>query len=168
MMLACRLAIAERAYQQAVSYARDRVQGTPLEGEKGQAIVHHPDVLRLLTGMRAEIEACGPCFLLAGSALIGRTTCPEMRRSVADAGDLLIPVIKGWMTERSLQRHPMPFRSMAAWGYRETGAAQHFRDARILPIYEAQPPSRPMTGLPQDLRDNGAAVRDLIGEIRST
>ena len=63
------LAIAERAYQQSVSYARDRVQGTPLECEKGQAIIHHPDVLRLLTGMRAEIEAMRPCFWSGGSAL---------------------------------------------------------------------------------------------------
>ena len=51
------LSLSERAYQQAVGYARDRVQGTPLEGEKGQPILHHPDVLRLLTAMRGELEA---------------------------------------------------------------------------------------------------------------
>ena len=110
------LAIAERAYQQAVSYARDRVQGTPLEGEKGQAIVHHPDVLRLLTGMRAEIEAMRALLLVGGLSLdrAHHLSGDEAEQWQVRA-NLLIPVIKGWMTERSLQLTPMPFRFMAAW-----------------------------------------------------
>ena len=164
------LAIAERAYQQAVSYARDRIQGTPLEGEKGQAIVHHPDVLRLLTGMRAEIEAMRALLLVGGLSLdrAHHLSGDEAEQWQARA-NLLIPVIKGWMTERSLQLTSDAVQVHGGMGFiEETGAAQHFRDARILPIYEGTTAIQANDLVfRKTLRDNGAAVRDLIDEIRS-
>ena len=163
------LAISERAYQQAVSYARDRVQGTPLERERGDAIVHHPDVLRLLTGMRAEIEAMRALLLVGGASL---------DRAHLQSGDdaafwqtranLLIPVIKGWMTERSLQLTSDAVQVHGGMGFiEETGAAQHLRDARILPIYEGTTAIQANDLIfRKTLRDNGDAVRILLAEIR--
>ena len=164
------LAIAERAYQQAVSYARDRVQGTPLEGEKGQTIVHHPDVLRLLTGMRAEIEAMRALLLVGGASLdLAHHLTGEEAERWQTRANLLIPVIKGWMTERSLQLTSDAVQVHGGMGFiEETGAAQHFRDARILPIYEGTTAIQANDLVfRKTLRDNGAAVRDLIGEIRA-
>ena len=88
------LSISERAYQQAVGYARDRVQGTPLEGEKGQSIVHHPDVLRLLTAMRAEIEAMRAVLLVGGVSLDRAHPLPGDEGDFCpERANLRIPVI---------------------------------------------------------------------------
>jgi len=163
------LSLSERAYQQAVSYARDRVQGTPLEGEKGQTILHHPDVLRLLTAMRGEIEAMRALLLVGGYSL-------DMAH--ADTGDdaafwqtranLLIPVIKGWLTERSLELTSDALQVHGGMGFiEETGAAQHYRDARILPIYEGTTAIQANDLIfRKTLRDGGAGVRSLLAEIR--
>jgi alkylation response protein AidB-like acyl-CoA dehydrogenase len=163
------LAISERAYQQAVSYARDRVQGTPLERERGDAIVHHPDVLRLLTGMRAEIEAMR-ALLLVGGASLDRAHLLSGDDAVfwQTRANLLIPVIKGWMTERSLQLTSDAVQVHGGMGFiEETGAAQHLRDARILPIYEGTTAIQANDLIfRKTLRDNGDAVRILLAEIR--
>ena len=163
------LAISERAYQQAVGYARDRVQGTPLEREHGDAIVHHPDVLRLLTGMRAEIEAMRALLLVGGASL---DRAHLLSGDDADfwqtRANLLIPVIKGWMTERSLQLTSDAVQVHGGMGFiEETGAAQHLRDARILPIYEGTTAIQANDLIfRKTLRDNGDAVRILLAEIR--
>ena len=163
------LAISERAYQQAVTYARDRVQGTPLERERGDAIVHHPDVLRLLTGMRAEIEAMR-ALLLVGGASLDRAHLLSGDDAVfwQTRANLLIPVIKGWMTERSLQLTSDAVQVHGGMGFiEETGAAQHLRDARILPIYEGTTAIQANDLIfRKTLRDNGDAVRVLLAEIR--
>ena len=163
------LAISERAYQQAVAYARDRVQGTPLERERGDAIVHHPDVLRLLTGMRAEIEAMR-ALLLVGGASLDRAHLLSGDDAVfwQTRANLLIPVIKGWMTERSLQLTSDAVQVHGGMGFiEETGAAQHLRDARILPIYEGTTAIQANDLIfRKTLRDNGDAVRVLLAEIR--
>ena len=164
------LSMSDRAYQQAVAYARDRVQGTPLERERGDTILHHPDVLRLLTAMRGEIEAMRALLLVGGYSL---------DRAHADGGggsgfwdaraNLLIPVIKGWLTERSLQLTSDALQVHGGMGFiEETGAAQHFRDARILPIYEGTTAIQANDLVfRKTLRDGGEAVRGLIAEIRS-
>ena len=164
------LSMSDRAYQQAVAYARDRVQGTPLERARGDTILHHPDVLRLLTAMRGEIEAMRALLLVGGYSL---------DRAHADGGDgsgfwdaranLLIPVIKGWLTERSLQLTSDALQVHGGMGFiEETGAAQHFRDARILPIYEGTTAIQANDLVfRKTLRDGGEAVRGLIAEIRS-
>jgi len=164
------LSMSDRAYQQAVSYARDRVQGTPLERERGDTIVHHPDVLRLLTAMRGEIEAMRALLLVGGYSLDKAHANDD-----ADAGfwqdraNLLIPVIKGWLTERSLQLTSDALQVHGGMGFvEETGAAQHFRDARILPIYEGTTAIQANDLVfRKTLRDGGEAVRRLITEIRA-
>ena len=163
------LAISERAYQQAVGYARDRVQGTPLERERGDAIVHHPDVLRLLTGMRAEIEAMRALLLVGGASLDrAHLLSGDDATFWQTRANLLIPVIKGWMTERSLQLTSDAVQVHGGMGFiEETGAAQHLRDARILPIYEGTTAIQANDLMfRKTLRDNGDAVRILLAEIR--
>ncbi|MCH2553670.1 MAG: acyl-CoA dehydrogenase [SAR116 cluster bacterium] len=164
------LSMSDRAYQQAVAYARDRVQGTPLEHEKGDTIIHHPDVLRLLTAMRGEIEAMRALLLVGGFSLD-----KAHEEAGADAefwetrANLLIPVIKGWLTERSLQLTSDALQVHGGMGFiEETGAAQHYRDARILPIYEGTTAIQANDLVfRKTLRDGGAAVRSLIAEIRT-
>ena len=163
------LAISERAYQQAVGYARDRVQGTPLERERGDAIIHHPDVLRLLTGMRAEIEAMRALLLVGGASLDrAHLLSGDDAAFWQTRANLLIPVIKGWMTERSLQLTSDAVQVHGGMGFiEETGAAQHLRDARILPIYEGTTAIQANDLIfRKTLRDNGDAVRVLLAEIR--
>jgi alkylation response protein AidB-like acyl-CoA dehydrogenase len=163
------LAISERAYQQAVGYARDRVQGTPLEGEKGQSIIHHPDVLRLLTTMRGEIEAMRALLLVGGLCLDkAEHLAGEDAVFWQERANLLIPVIKGWMTEKSLQLTSDAVQVHGGMGFiEETGAAQHYRDARILPIYEGTTAIQANDLIfRKTLRDGGAAVRQLMADIR--
>jgi len=164
------LSMSDRAYQQAVAYARDRVQGTPLEREKGDTIIHHPDVLRLLTAMRGEIEAMRALLLVGGFSLD-----KAHEEAGADSefwetrANLLIPVIKGWLTERSLQLTSDALQVHGGMGFiEETGAAQHYRDARILPIYEGTTAIQANDLVfRKTLRDGGASVRSLIAEIRA-
>ena len=164
------LAVSDRAYQQAVSYARDRVQGTPLERERGDTIIHHPDVLRLLTAMRGEIEAMRALLLVGGFSLdmahAGGDDDAEFWQTRAN---LLIPVIKGWLTERSLELTSDALQVHGGMGFiEETGAAQHYRDARILPIYEGTTAIQANDLIfRKTLRDGGEGVRALLAEIRS-
>ena len=164
------LSMSDRAYQQAVSYARDRVQGTPLERERGDTIVHHPDVLRLLTAMRGEIEAMRALLLVGGYSLdMAHANGGTDTDFWQNRANLLIPVIKGWLTERSLQLTSDALQVHGGMGFiEETGAAQHFRDARILPIYEGTTAIQANDLVfRKTLRDGGEAVRSLITEIRN-
>lgn len=164
------LAISDRAYQQALGYARDRVQGTPLQGEAGQSILHHPDVLRLITTMKAEIEAMR-AVLLVGGASLDKAANLDGDEKVAwqERANLLIPIIKGWMTEKSLSITSYAMQIHGGMGFiEETGAAQHYRDARILPIYEGTTAIQANDLVfRKTLRDGGAAVRRLVDEIRT-
>mgnify|MGYP001389701176 CR=1 FL=1 len=164
------LAISERAFQQARGYAKDRVQGVPLDGKKGDAIVNHPDVLRLLGGMKAEIEAMRALMLIGAAAMdkAKHATDDEKENLNARAG-LLIPIIKGWMTERSLQITSDAVQVHGGMGFiEETGAAQHYRDARILTIYEGTTAIQANDLVfRKTIRDNGTAVTSLIDEINS-
>ena len=164
------LAISERAFQQARGYAKDRVQGVPLDGKKGDAIVNHPDVLRLLGGMKAEIEAMRALMLVGAAAMdkAKHATDDEKENLNARAG-LLIPIIKGWMTERSLQITSDAVQVHGGMGFiEETGAAQHYRNARILTIYEGTTAIQANDLVfRKTIRDNGTAVTSLIDEINS-
>lgn len=162
------LAISERAYQQARGYAKDRVQGTPLDGKKGDAIVNHPDVLRLLGGMKSEIEAMRALMLIGAAAMDKANHATNNEKVNLDARvGLLIPIIKGWMTERSLQITSDALQIHGGMGFiEETGAAQHYRDARILPIYEGTTAIQANDLVfRKTIRDNGNAVNSLIDEI---
>ena len=164
------LAISDRAYQHALAYTRDRVQGTPLQGEKGQPILNHPDVLRLMTTMKAEIEAMRALLLVGGGALdLAHGGAADDDGFWQERANLLIPIIKGWMTERSLVLTSDALQVHGGMGFiEETGAAQHYRDARILPIYEGTTAIQANDLVfRKTLRDNGKAVRRLLTEIRT-
>jgi len=162
------LAISERAYQQARTYARDRVQGVPLDRKKGDAIVHHPDVLRLLGTMKAEIEAMRALMMIGAATMDKARHASDAEKPDLEARvGLLIPVIKGWMTERAQQITSDALQIHGGMGFiEETGAAQHYRDARILPIYEGTTAIQANDLVfRKTIRDNGAAVNSLFDEI---
>ena len=164
------LAVAERGYQQAVGYARDRVQGTPLDRAPGTPIIHHPDVLRLLSVMRAEIEAMRGLTLLGGAALDRAQHGPAADRARLDErASLLIPILKGWLTERSVALTSDALQVHGGMGFiEETGAAQHYRDSRILTIYEGTTAIQANDLVfRKTLRDGGAAVRALLADIEA-
>jgi len=166
------VAISERAYQQALGYARDRVQG-PVAGRDGPApILHHPDVRRMLMTIRATTEAMRALSLSTGSHLDHAHRNPDVAaRAAHDARvQLLTPVVKGWCTETSQVLTSLGIQVHGGMGYvEETGAAQHYRDARITTIYEGT------TGIQANdlmgrktLRDGGQAVRALLSDMRDT
>lgn len=133
------LAISERAYQLARSYALDRKQGKA-PGVKGSAtIIHHPDVRRMLLVMKSQIEAMrAAAYYIAGTRDLTDHSDDEAEQSAAENRlDLLTPVIKAWMTEIAQELTSLGIQVQGGMGFvEETGAAQHMRDARVLPIYE--------------------------------
>lgn len=165
--------IAERAYQQARDYARERVQGPPIGTQPGEraAIVHHPDVRRMLMTMKAQIEAMRALALTTARSIdFGRCHPDAAVRAYHRARlDLLTPVVKGWCTELAVELTSLGIQVHGGMGYvEETGACQYFRDARITTIYEGT------TGIQAgDLvgrkifRDGGQAARTLVEEIRA-
>ena len=154
------LAISERATQQAAAYAMERRQGTPLDGKEGEAIIGHPDVLRLVAGMRADVMAMRG---LAGLGAVAMDRGDEVRLG------LLVPIIKGWLTEQAQQITSAAVQVHGGMGFiEETGVAQHYRDARILPIYEGTTAIQANDLIfRKTLRDNGAAVGALLDDIDS-
>ncbi len=164
------LAIAERAYQQARAYARERKQGKPVGWTgNGAAIVEHPDVRRMLMSMKARIEAMrGLLYRVAADHDVAHAhPDPEVRAAAQRRVDLLTPVAKGWCTETGIELASIGVQVHGGMGYiEETGAAQHWRDSRITTIYEGT------TGIQANalvgrgvLRDGGATVAELIAEI---
>ncbi|HMP63212.1 MAG TPA: acyl-CoA dehydrogenase family protein, partial [Phenylobacterium sp.] len=132
--------IAERAYQQALAYARDRRQGRSVwTGESAAPIFDHPDVRRSLALMKARIEAArGICLMTGVLADQARLAADEAVRTGARARqELLTPIAKAWSTDMGVEVASMGMQIHGGMGFiEETGAAQHYRDARIAPIYE--------------------------------
>ena len=161
------LAVSERAYQQSKMYAFDRVQGIPIDGKKGDPIIDHPDVLRLASTMKSEVEA------MRALAIYGVFALDMTKSSQSEYWDtkssLMIPIIKGWLTERSLEITSNAIQIHGGMGFiEETGIAQHYRDARILPIYEGTTAIQANDLVfRKTLRDNGKAITDLITEINT-
>ncbi|MEM9211764.1 MAG: acyl-CoA dehydrogenase [Pseudomonadota bacterium] len=158
------LSISNRAYYQALAYANERKQGTPMGREEGAAIIHHPDVARLLSTMRAEIEA------MRGLALYG-AMCLD--RGHHDAtwqarAEYLVPIIKGWLTERSLAITSDGVQVHGGMGFiEETGAAQHYRDAKILTIYEGTTAIQANDLIGRKTgKDKGAIAFALLAEVK--
>ncbi|MGB2435993.1 MAG: acyl-CoA dehydrogenase [Candidatus Puniceispirillales bacterium] len=159
------LAISERACQQAISYAMDRKQGTPLGGKEGDPIIGHPDVLRLVASMRADIMAMRS-LLGIGAAAMDMASHNQVK-SHQDRLGLLVPIIKGWLTELSLEITSQAVQVHGGMGFiEETGAAQHYRDARILPIYEGTTAIQANDLVfRKTLRDGGASIMALLDEM---
>jgi alkylation response protein AidB-like acyl-CoA dehydrogenase len=169
------VAIAERAYQQALDYARSRVQGRPIgTGRDGSVppIVHHPDVRRMLLVMRAGTEAMRALSYYAAAAIdrAGAETDPDARFRAERRVDLLIPVLKAWCTDLGVEIASLGVQVHGGMGYiEETGAAQHLRDARIAPIYEGTNGIQANDLVGRKLgRDGGEAAREFFGEIRAS
>jgi acyl-CoA dehydrogenase len=134
--------ISEGAYQHALAYARDRVQGkavgTPKDAKVG-TIIQHPDVRRMLMSMKAQTEAMRALAYVTAASLDAAHAHPdEVQRARHQAFvDLMIPVVKGWCTENAQQITSDGVQVHGGMGYiEETGAAQFYRDARIITIYE--------------------------------
>jgi alkylation response protein AidB-like acyl-CoA dehydrogenase len=135
------VAVAERAYQKAAGYARDRVQSRPVDGSGAgaAAIVHHPDVRRMLMTMRSLTEGARALALVAaGLHDVGRAHPDAQQREAHEAAyEFLVPIVKGFSTEMSIEVASLGVQVHGGMGYiEETGAAQYYRDARILTIYE--------------------------------
>ena len=164
------LAIAERAYQQAVVYAETRVQGTPLAQETGVPINRHPDVLRLLSVMRSEIDAMRALIFTGANAMdIADNTVSEVNADEQKRASVLIPIIKGWITELSVFHCSNGLQVHGGMGFiEETGAAQYLRDSRILPIYEGTTAIQANDLIfRKTVRDEGRTIRNLLDEIET-
>jgi alkylation response protein AidB-like acyl-CoA dehydrogenase len=167
------VAISERAYQQARQFALDRVQGKTLgrEGAPSAGIIGHPDVRRMLMGMKARIEAMRAlAYYTAGLMDRAHGHADDAQRRQAQARvDLLIPVVKGWCTENSLGITSTGVQIHGGMGYiEETGASQHLRDARITTIYEGTTGIQANDLIGRKLaRDGGAAMKQLIDDMRA-
>jgi len=167
------IALAERAYQKAVSYAKERVQGKDLLGSAGAvAIIEHPDVKRMLMTMRAYTEgARSLAYAAAAAADQAQYALDEKTKQESQAFyEFLVPIVKGFSTEMAVQVASLGVQVHGGMGFiEETGAAQYYRDARILPIYEGTTAiqANDLIGR-KTLRDGGAIARAIAQQIMLT
>ena len=159
------MAISEAARQKALEYANTRIQGTPINREKGTPIIGHGDVKRLLLSMRSLTEAMRALILV--SAEIMERAHNGDKKSIMREG-FLIPIIKGWSTELAQEVTSNGVQIHGGMGFiEETGAAQYMRDARILPIYEGTNAIQANDFMfRKTIRDNGKAAKELLDEIK--
>ncbi len=159
------MAISEAARQKALEYANTRIQGTPINREKGTPIIGHGDVKRLLLSMRSLTEAMRALILV--SAEIMERAHNGDNKSIMREG-FLIPIIKGWSTELAQEVTSNGVQIHGGMGFiEETGAAQYMRDARILPIYEGTNAIQANDFMfRKTIRDNGKAAKQLLDEIK--
>ena len=164
---------AERAYQRAVAYARDRIQGTEV-GVKGGPkvpIIKHPDVRRMLMSMRSRVEAMRALAYVTAAAQDHAHANPDAvaRAKAQGFADLMIPVVKGWSTESAIDIASLGVQVHGGMGFiEETGAAQHLRDARITTIYEGTTAIQANDLIGRKIaRENGETVKLVIAEMRA-
>ena len=168
------IAVSEAAYQKAVAYARDRVQSRPVDASLPGAapIIHHPDVRRMLMTMRATTEACRALALVGAAAHDAAHAHPDaaVRKQNQVFYEFLVPLIKGFATEMSLEVTSLGVQVHGGMGFiEETGAAQFLRDARILTIYEGTSAiqANDLVGR-KTARDGGATARAVAAQIEAT
>ncbi|WP_322029962.1 acyl-CoA dehydrogenase [Paraburkholderia sp. J76] len=166
--------VAERAYQKAVAYAKERVQSRPVDGSLKQSatIIHHPDVRRMLGTMRAMTEGARALAYVAAaySDNAHYHADPEVRARNLAVYEFLVPIVKGWSTEMVNEVTSLGVQVHGGMGFiEETGAAQYYRDARILAIYEGTTAiqANDLVGR-KTVRDGGAVAKALLGEIART
>ena len=165
------VAIAERAFQRALAYARDRVQGRDLVEGGTVPIIRHPDVRRMLMLMKSQTEAMRAFAYVVAAAMdfAARTENEAQRREHQAFVDLMIPVVKGWCTETGIAVTSLGIQVHGGMGFiEETGAAQHLRDARITTIYEGT------TGIQANdfvgrkiIREGGGTARAWLDAMRA-
>ncbi len=168
------IAIAERAYQKAVSFAKDRVQSRPVDGSfKASApIIHHPDVKRMLMTMRAYIEGCRAMACVAAAAYDAshHHIDTDVRKQNLAFYEFMVPLVKGYSTEMSLEVTSLGVQVHGGMGFiEETGAAQYYRDAKILTIYEGTTAiqANDLIGR-KTSRDGGQTAKTIAKQIEAT
>ncbi len=168
------IAVAERAYQKAVAFARDRVQSRPVDGSLNKAapIIHHPDVRRMLMTMRAWTEGCRAMAYVGAAAFDAAHAHAdaEVRAQNQTFYEFLVPLIKGLSTEMSLEVASLGVQVHGGMGFiEETGAAQYLRDAKILTIYEGTTAiqANDLIGR-KTARDGGRTARAIAAQIEAT
>ena len=168
------IAIAERAYQKAASFARDRVQSRPVDGSmnKSAPIIHHPDVRRMLMTMRAYTEGCRAMASTAAAAYDAahHHLDADVRQQNASFYEFMVPLVKGYSTEMSLEVTSLGVQVHGGMGFiEETGAAQYYRDAKILTIYEGTTAiqANDLVGR-KTSRDGGKTALALAAQIETT
>lgn len=167
------IAISDRAYQKAVSYAKERLQSRDLDGSPGAvSIIHHPDIRRMLLTMRAKTEGARALAYVAAAArdTSDHALDANTRQSQQAFYEFMVPIIKGFSTEMSVEIASLGVQVHGGMGFiEETGAAQFYRDARILPIYEGTTAiqANDLVGR-KTLRDGGAVARSIAAAIQAT
>jgi len=168
------IAISERAYQKAVQYAKDRVQSRPVDGSMNTSapIIHHPDVKRMLMTMRAVTEGCRAMASVAAAAFDAAHHHPdaEVRKQNQAFYEFMVPLVKGYSTEMSLEVTSLGVQVHGGMGFiEETGAAQYYRDAKILTIYEGTTAiqANDLVGR-KTARDGGQTARAIAAQVQAT
>jgi len=167
------IALADRAYQKATQYAKDRLQSRDLAGSSGAvAIIHHPDVRRMLMSMRAQTEAARALAYVTAAAFDAAHYHPDEATKKANLTfyEFMVPIVKGWSTEMSVDVASTGVQVHGGMGFiEETGAAQYYRDARILTIYEGTTAiqANDLIGR-KTVRDGGAVAKGIINQVRAT
>ena len=167
------LAVAERAYQAALAYAKDRVQSPALDSRDAGPvpIIRHPDVRRMLMTMKATLEAMRALAYVTAGALDRAKRHPDADRRAREQArvDLLIPIVKAWLSDAGCEIASLGVQVHGGMGFiEETGAAQYYRDARITPIYEGTNGIQALDLLSRKvLRDRGAAAKTMIAEMKT-
>lgn len=166
------VAIAERAFQQALAYSQDRKQGRPAFDDADGMIYGHPDVRRTLMLAKAKIEAArGICLMTGVLSDVARTAASDEARSAARARqELLTPIAKAWSTDVGVEVASAGVQVHGGMGFvEETGAAQHYRDARIAPIYEGTNGIQALDLIGRKVRSNGGeTLRALCADMAAT
>ena len=168
------IAVAERSYQHAVAYARERVQSRPVDGsvKASATIIHHPDVRRMLMTMRAYTEGCRAMASVAAAAYDAahHHADAQVREANAAFYEFMVPLVKGYSTEMSLEVTSLGVQVHGGMGFiEETGAAQYYRDAKILTIYEGTTAiqANDLVGR-KTARDGGQTALAIAGQIEKT
>ncbi|MDW5442085.1 acyl-CoA dehydrogenase [Polaromonas sp. SM01] len=168
------IAVAERAYQKAVAFAKDRVQSRPVDGSIAASapIIHHPDVKRMLMTMRAYTEGCRAMASVAAAAYDASHHHPDadVRKQNQAFYEYMVPLVKGYSTEMSLEVTSLGVQVHGGMGFiEETGAAQYYRDAKILTIYEGTTAiqANDLVGR-KTARDGGQTAKGIAGQIEKT
>ncbi len=167
------VSVAERAYQQAVAYARERIQSRAVQGSSAAVpIVEHPDVRRMLMTMRAYTEGCRALGYVVAAAADAAHAATDAAVSAQNKAfqEFLVPVVKGFSTEMSIEVASLGVQVHGGMGFiEETGAAQHYRDVRILTIYEGTTAiqANDFVGR-KTLRDGGKTAMAVIDMARRT
>jgi alkylation response protein AidB-like acyl-CoA dehydrogenase len=168
------IAVAERAYQKAVAYARERIQSRPVDGSLPGSgpIIHHPDVKRMLMTMRAYTEGCRAMATVAAAAYDAAHHHPDadVRKQNQAFYEFMVALVKGFSTEMSLEVTSLGVQVHGGMGFiEETGAAQYYRDAKILTIYEGTTAiqANDLVGR-KTARDGGQTAKAIARQIEAT